>query len=84
MTTSFLALVPKSEIPQGLDDYRTICLVGCMYKVLSKRLASRLRKMMDKLISSNQTNFISGRHILDGVLITNEIIYYDKRMKKDC
>lgn len=41
---SFLVLVPKKYNPGGLNDYRSISLVGCMYKVLSKLLAERLSR----------------------------------------
>ncbi|XP_058760640.1 uncharacterized protein LOC131633987 [Vicia villosa] len=55
-----------------------------MLKIISKLLAARLRKYIGKLISCNQTVFIPGRQILDGVLVTNEIIDYAKRFKKEC
>lgn len=55
MTSSFLALVPKKENPQGFEEYRPIFLIGCLYKVISKILASRLRRVIGKLVSSNQT-----------------------------
>jgi len=29
---SFIAMILKCENPQYLDDYRPICLVGCVYK----------------------------------------------------
>ena len=45
-----------------------------LYKVLAKLLSSRLAKVIHKIIGPNQTSFISGRQILDGVLIANEII----------
>jgi hypothetical protein len=33
-TASFLTLIPKKDHPQTLSDYRPICLVSCMYKIL--------------------------------------------------
>lgn len=39
---------------------------------------------MGKLVSINQTTFIPGRQILDGVLMTNELIDYTIRKKKAC
>ncbi|XP_058784290.1 uncharacterized protein LOC131659066 [Vicia villosa] len=34
ITSSFFNLISKSKNPIGLDDYRPICLVGCLYKVV--------------------------------------------------
>ncbi|KHN47625.1 hypothetical protein glysoja_036477, partial [Glycine soja] len=41
---SFIALIPKVSDPQGLSDYRPISLIGCVYKIVSKLLAKRLKK----------------------------------------
>ncbi|XP_058766944.1 uncharacterized protein LOC131640567 [Vicia villosa] len=84
ITSSFLTLIPKRESPMGLGDYRPICLVGCIYKVVAKLLASRLKKVIGSLVSENQTAFIPGRQMLDGVLIANEIVDLAKKSKRSC
>ncbi|PNX89254.1 cysteine-rich receptor-like protein kinase, partial [Trifolium pratense] len=84
ITASFLALIPKKDHPQCLTDYRPICLVSSMYKILSKVLAARLKKVMGKLISDVQSAFLPNRHILDGVLVVNELIDLAKRRKDKC
>ncbi|GAU25188.1 hypothetical protein TSUD_150870 [Trifolium subterraneum] len=84
ITTSFLALIPKKDHPQSLSDYRPICLVSCLYKILSKVLAARLKKVMGKLISDVQTAFLPNRQILDGVLVVNELIDLAKRRQDKC
>ncbi|GKA81793.1 RNA-directed DNA polymerase, eukaryota [Tanacetum coccineum] len=71
---SFMVLIPKKIDPIGFSDYRPISLIGCVYKVISKLLASRLAKVIGSVISPNQSAFIKGRQILDGCLIANEII----------
>jgi len=38
----FIALIPKVDSPQRLNDFRSISLVGSMYKILAKVLAKRL------------------------------------------
>ncbi|GKB90878.1 putative RNA-directed DNA polymerase, eukaryota, reverse transcriptase zinc-binding domain protein [Tanacetum coccineum] len=43
-------------------------------RILSKLLANGLSKVIHKLISPNQSAFLTGRQILDGSLIANEII----------
>jgi len=40
--TTFIALILKVVIPQKLNDFRPISLVGCMYKILAKVLANNL------------------------------------------
>src|ERR1044072_7746024 len=52
---SFIALVPKVSSTQGLNDFRPISLVGCMYKIIAKVLAGRLKNVMGKLISGEQS-----------------------------
>ncbi|XP_058756919.1 uncharacterized protein LOC131630144 [Vicia villosa] len=82
MPASFIALIPKVEFPLKMDEYRPICHIGEVYKIISKMLAARLAKVIEKLISKTQTAFIPERQILDGILVTNEIIDYAKRKKK--
>ncbi|XP_058776653.1 uncharacterized protein LOC131650973 [Vicia villosa] len=33
MTASFIALIPKVDNPQKIEDFRPICLIGCFYKI---------------------------------------------------
>ena len=79
---SFLALIPKVNHPQSLNDYRPISLIGCMYKVIAKLLANRLRHVIPVLIDERQTAFIKDRHILRGTLILNEVVEEACRSKK--
>lgn len=57
LSASFLALVPKVENLLELEDYKLICLIGSMYKVVSKILTSRLKKILGKLVSPRHTDF---------------------------
>lgn len=81
---SFITLIPKGKNLQDLSDYKHICLIGCMYKIISKTLANRLKKVVDKLVSKNQTTFIPGRQIYDSILVVNYIVDLAKREKRDC
>ncbi|KAK2383713.1 hypothetical protein QL285_071138 [Trifolium repens] len=84
LTASFLTLIPKKDHPQDLFDYRPICLIGSLYKVVSKVLANRLKSVLGKLISKCQSAFLPHRQILDGVVVLNEIIDLAKRRKYTC
>ncbi|GAU35431.1 hypothetical protein TSUD_375210 [Trifolium subterraneum] len=84
ITASFLTLIPKKDHPQQLSEYRPICLISVLYKISSKLLADRMKKIMGKLISTCQSVFIPGRQILDGIVVLNEIIDLAKRRKDSC
>jgi len=80
INTTFIALIPKVDTPQKLNEFRPMSLVGCMYKILAKVLANQLRMVVRKVVSETQTTFVKDRQILDGVLIANEVV--DKARKK--
>lgn len=71
--SSFIVFVPKKDNPQRVEEYRPISLIGCVYKILAKVLCNRLRLVLDPLISNNQSTFIQVRHILDSILVANEV-----------
>jgi len=68
---SFITLIPKKESPISLGDYRPISLVGCIYKLIAKILANRLKGVLENVIDMEQSTFLSGRGFLDSVLIAN-------------
>lgn len=43
ITSYFIALIPKGDNPQSVEDFRPICLVGCLYCLIAKLLAGRIR-----------------------------------------
>lgn len=72
---SFIVLIAKKAGAENIRDFRPISLIGAIYKVLAKVLASRLQKVLPSLISAAKGAFVHGRQILDGVLIANECIH---------
>ena len=79
---SFIALIPKKQTPLGLDDYRPISLVGCVYKIISKILANRIKNVLPKVIDNSQSAFIKGRGLMNSILVANEVVEECRHKKR--
>ncbi|RVW72225.1 Retrovirus-related Pol polyprotein from transposon RE2 [Vitis vinifera] len=72
LIATFLVLIPKKKGVDNLKDFRPICLVGGLYKLLTKVLANRLKKVVGKMVSKLQNAFVEGRQLLDAILMAIE------------
>jgi len=81
----FTALVPKVRDPVKLDQYKPISLVGSCYKIISKVLSNRIKKVLPSVIDECHSTFLKDKGKLDSVLMANEIVEYIMRnMKRGC
>nr|GFA57231.1 RNA-directed DNA polymerase, eukaryota [Tanacetum cinerariifolium] len=80
--SSFVALIPKTHDPNFVSDYWPISLIGSLYKVVTKILATRLSMVISDLILDVQTAFLPNRQILDGPFIINELLSWCKHKKQ--
>ena len=46
LNATFIGLIPERGDAENINDYRPISLIGCIYKLLSKVLARRLRSVI--------------------------------------
>jgi len=53
INNTFIALIPKVDSPQCLNDFCPISLVGSMYKILAKVFANRLRTVIGSVVSDS-------------------------------
>jgi hypothetical protein len=74
LNATFITLIPKKLGQLETRDFRPISLIGSVYKILARVLASRLQPIVGTLISNSQNTFIGGRQILDSILVANECL----------
>ena len=63
LNSTFLTLIPKKDSPESLEDYRPISLCNITYKVVTKIIAQRFRKVLSKIISKEHFGFLEDRKI---------------------
>eukprot|EP00253_Pinus_taeda_P019452 PITA_19452 len=80
--STFLALIPKSDLPGSFADFRPISLCTCVYKIIAKVIASRLKPFLSRNISPEQFGFLDGRQIHEAVGVAQETLHSLKIRKK--
>ena len=79
----FIVLIAKVDSPQCLGDFHPISMVNSVYKILLKVLANHLRWVIGSVTSKDQSAFVKGRQILDGIFISNELVGDACKLKKE-
>ena len=80
--SSFLTLIPKEKGAQLFSRFRPISLSNTGYKIITKIIANRLKKVLPKIIPENQGGFVKGRHIQDNIILVQEAIHTSFQRKE--
>ena len=76
-----IMLIPKCNEPKKITEYRPISLCNVVYKIASRVIVNRLKKILPTIISDTQSAFVHGRLITDNVLVAFEAMYHIRRKK---
>ena len=76
-----IVLIPKCKEPKKITKYRLISLCNAVYKIASKAIANRLKKILSAIISDTQSAFVLGRLITDNVMVAFEAMHHIYKKK---
>ena len=79
---TYICLIPKTKAPRKISEYRPISLCNVIYKIISKVLANRLKRILTEVIDESQSAFVLGCLITDNVLVAFEAMHCIDGRKK--
>lgn len=82
LNTTFIVLIMKVEEANTPNKYRPIALCNVIYKLISKVVANRLKPLLPIFISPEQIGYVEGCQILDGIILSHEVIHSLKILRK--
>ena len=75
-----ITCLPKGDKPrQFLKNWRPISLLSVIYKIGSSAIANRIKKILDNIISPEQSGFISGHYIGDSTRLIYDLMYFTEQ-----
>ncbi|GJS45093.1 protein LAZ1 [Tanacetum coccineum] len=72
---TIIALIPKVNTPNRINDYCPISCCNVLFKCISKIISNRIKGSLNALISLKQSAFVLGRRISDNILLTQELMH---------
>lgn len=64
-----------------IKQYKPICLHDVILKFITKSITLRLIEVISGVVNWTQTTFIPGRFILDGCVVSHEVVHDINRKK---
>ena len=82
MSKALVTLIHKKNERHLWKNYRPISLLNISYKIYSKVLANRLKKVLNEVVNEDQTGCVPGRFIGENIMLYLESYEYMKKNNK--
>lgn len=66
-----------------MSQFRSISHCNVIYKMITKTIANRLRKVLDACIDEAQWAFVPGRQISENIIIAYKLLHALKKRQSD-
>lgn len=76
--TGWMCQLYKKKDKREIANYRPITLLNTDYKIFTKVIATRMGKIIHKVIDKAQAGFIPGRNIADQIRLTELMLCYSE------
>ena len=78
---TFISLIPKVDSSELVKHLRPISPCNVVYKVVTKIIANRLRRILPTVIAPTQCGFIRNRNGSHNVIVAQEVIHKIRNTK---
>ncbi|KAK2417537.1 hypothetical protein QL285_039825 [Trifolium repens] len=76
-----ICLILKVDKPGAVNQFRPISLCNVSYKIITKIMVNRLKKIILQVVSPFQTGSVPGRNITENIVIAQEMLHTMTRMR---
>ena len=82
LNETYICLIPNVRPTQKITKFKLISLCNVVYKLISKILANRLKRVLATVIDESQSAFGPSRLITNNMLVAFETMHCIDQMKK--
>jgi len=75
ISSTFIALILKVDNPSTFADFCPISLCNCLYKIIAKIIANRLKPILSMHIVPEQFVFLKDRQIHEAIGTAQEVLH---------
>jgi hypothetical protein len=72
VNSTVIAAIPQTNCPSSFNYFCPIALYNCLYKIISKIIAIRIKFVLSNIITLEQFNFLKGSIIQEVIGMTKE------------